>query len=485
MLFNSYIFIFLFLPITLGGYYILNKYQKYALAEYFLIIMSLLFYGYFNYKYLAIILASIVINYLLVQRIWKTNNQNKKKLLMIIGCIINVGILFYFKYMNFFIQNVNNIFGSNFLLKDILLPIGISFFTFQQLSYVIDNYKNNIEHYSFRKYALFVSFFPQLIAGPIVLHDEMLPQFADISKKTFQWSNFSKGLMAFSLGLAKKVLIADNLGCIANYGFSNIAILGSANAILVMLSYTFQIYFDFSGYCDMATGIAKLFNIDLPQNFNSPYQALTVTEFWKRWHMTLTRFLRTYIYFPLGGNRKGKGRTYINLFLVFFISGLWHGANYTFLIWGMMHGIAMVIERIFKNKISRLSPVLSWLFTFSFINIAWIFFRAENITDALLLIKQILNFDFIPINTTMISQSHFDLLNFLFSLLGRIGIYFKKTHYVYILISILIILLLCKNTNEKLEEFKPTIKNALISSLLFVLSIMSFSGVSIFLYFNF
>lgn len=233
--------------------------------------------------------------------------------------------------MDFFIENINSIFNASFELKNLLLPLGISFFTFQQLSFVIDNYKENIKEYSFRQYALFVVFFPQLIAGPIVLNNETIPQFEDKDKKKLSYENFAKGLMAFAFGLAKKVLIADSLENIVNYGFYNISGLGATNAIFVMLSYTMQIYFDFSGYCDMATGIAKMFNIDLPINFNSTYKSLSVTEFWKRWHITLSKFLRTYIYFPLGGNRKGTIRTYINLFIVFLVSGLWHGANYTFI----------------------------------------------------------------------------------------------------------------------------------------------------------
>ena len=263
--------------------------------------------------------------------------SNWKKAIFIIGLLSNIGILFYYKYMGFFIQNINVLFKTNFLITKLLLPLGISFFTFQQLSYVIDSYLGRVKTYSFRQYVLFVTFFPQLIAGPIVLHDEIIPQFKNIDKKTFNWNNFSEGLMAFSFGMAKKVIIADSFGNVVNYGFANLAGLDSTNAIFTMLSYTIQIYFDFSGYCDMATGIAKMFNIDLPINFNSPYKALSITEFWKRWHITLTRFLRTYIYFPLGGNRKGQCRTYLNLFIVFLVSGLWHGANYTFIVWGILH----------------------------------------------------------------------------------------------------------------------------------------------------
>ncbi len=483
MLFNSHIFIFLFLPISLLGYFITNKFNKYNLAEYFLIVMSLWFYGYFNYKYLFIIIISILINYFLGKYIKKTKNERNKKILLIIGILGNIGLLFYFKYMNFFVDNINGIFKTNFEFKNIILPLGISFFTFQQLSFIIDNYKNNIKEYSFRQYALFVVFFPQLIAGPIVLHNETIPQFEDKSKKKFNYENFSKGLMAFSFGLAKKVLIADSFGRVVNYGFSNIEYMGSTNAIFVMISYTMQIYFDFSGYCDMATGIGKMFNIDLPINFNSPYKALSVTDFWKRWHITLSRFLRTYVYIPLGGNRKGTIRTYINLFIVFLVSGLWHGANYTFIIWGIMHGVMMIIERLFKNKIDNINVILRWLVTFTFINVSWIVFRANSIDDAILFIKQILYFNFTPLN--MVYGFEFAILPFIFNHIGKIGIYLMKTYPIYIIISTIVIVLYCKNTNERIDTFKPNFISIIVSSLLLFLSIWSLNGVSTFLYFNF
>ena len=411
--------------------------------------------------------------------------SNWKKAIFIIGLLSNIGILFYYKYMGFFIQNINVLFKTNFLITKLLLPLGISFFTFQQLSYVIDSYLGRVKTYSFRQYVLFVTFFPQLIAGPIVLHDEIIPQFKNIDKKTFNWNNFSEGLMAFSFGMAKKVIIADSFGNVVNYGFANLAGLDSTNAIFTMLSYTIQIYFDFSGYCDMATGIAKMFNIDLPINFNSPYKALSITEFWKRWHITLTRFLRTYIYFPLGGNRKGQCRTYLNLFIVFLVSGLWHGANYTFIVWGILHGTAMIIERIFKEKQEKLHPALKWLMTIVFINFTWIIFRANTLNDATILIKQIMLFDFGSLSKDLVSALGFNGLMYFFSHIGRIGYYMSNTYPVYAIIGILFIILFCKNTNERINTFKPTLLNCVVSSFLLFYSILSLSGMSTFLYFNF
>lgn len=306
MLFNSYEFLLFFLPICIFGYFFLNQSNKKKIAQFFLLFMSLWFYAYFNLKYLLIILVSIMSNYIFYIFLNKTGKQSIRKLILFIALSINIGLLFYFKYYNFLIQNINIICKQDLTLKTILLPLGISFFTFQQISFVIDAYKKEIPQYGFIHYASFVTFFPQLIAGPIVTHDELIPQFMDESKKIFSWNNFSKGIYIFTFGLSKKVLIADTFGNAANWGFANVDILNTTNAFLTMLSYTIQIYFDFSGYCDMAIGIGKMMNIDLPLNFNSPYKAFTITEFWSRWHITLTRFFTKYIYIPLGGNRGGE-----------------------------------------------------------------------------------------------------------------------------------------------------------------------------------
>ena len=330
MLFNSYIFVLAFLPIVLIGYFGLNHFHKYTAAKVFLILASLFFYGYFNWWYLMIIVSSVGLNYLFSQLMLSEKTKNGvRKMIFAIALTLNIGSLFFFKYYDFFVSNVNVLFKTDWPLLHILLPLGISFFTFQQLSYVIDSYKRdkNIKQYIFLDYALFVTYFPQLIAGPIVTHDEMVPQFADIRKKKFDSDNFAAGLYGFALGLGKKVIIADSFGLFVDAAFADVLKLGTVNALLVMLAYTFQIYFDFSGYCDMATGIGKMMNIDITMNFNSPYKAININDFWKRWHITLTRFFTRYVYIPLGGNRKGTVRTYVNIMIVFLVSGIWHGAN--------------------------------------------------------------------------------------------------------------------------------------------------------------
>lgn len=481
MLFNSYIFILFFLPITICGYFLLNRFKKYKIAKAFLLIMSLWFYAYFNMTYLPIILVSILFNFW-IYKAMKNTSKTKKKCLLILGLVFNIGMLGYFKYFDFFIQNVNVIFRSSFALRHILLPLGISFFTFQQVSFIIDSYKGEVPEYKILDYALFVTFFPQLIAGPIVSHDEIVPQFENLENKKIHFENFSKGIFAFTLGLAKKVLIADLFGNVANYGFQNVGGLNTTNAILVMLAYTFQIYFDFSGYCDMATGIGLMFNIKLPINFDSPYKSLTILDFWKRWHMTLTRFFTKYVYIPLGGSRKGNVRTYANVFIIFFFSGLWHGANWTFILWGSLHGIYNVITRRFKPFFEKLHPAFAWLINFTFINFTWIYFRASSIAEGNMLIKKIVSFQFGAIDPKIISNFQLTEFKPILELLK----FNKPTILVLLFFAFAFIAILgMKNTNERLEKFKPTILTCILIPILLVWGIISFSGESTFLYFNF
>lgn len=484
MLFNSYIFIFIFLPICLVGYYLLNHFKKYTLSQLFLLAMSLWFYAYFNINYLFIIIISILINYFLYYLMKKININWKRRIILFLGIIINVGILFYYKYMDFFISNINVLFNKDYNLLHIVLPLGISFFTFQQLSFIIDSYKREIPNYSLLHYASFVTFFPQLIAGPIVTHDELIPQFLNKNLKHLNWDNLSRGIYSFTLGLTKKVIIADTFGIAVNYGYSNFETLNSASAIIIMLSYTIQIYFDFSGYSDMAIGIGKMFNIDLPMNFNSPYKALNINEFWSKWHITLTRFFTKYIYIPLGGNRKGKFKTYRNIMIVFLVSGLWHGANWTFIIWGLLHGLFSVFTRIFKKYFDKLNPIINWIITFSFINITWIFFRADNIKQALIIINRVFQFIFGPIPFEIKEAFEIPGFTFLKNNISSLNFFPFISLQLFFIIAFFIILN-SKNVKEKMDEFKPTIKNTIITIFLLIWCIISFSGISTFLYFNF
>lgn len=484
MLFNSYVFILFFFPICLIGYFGLNHFKKYRWATTFLLIMSLWFYGYFNVSYLWIILSSIVVNFGIYKGFQKCTN--KRKILLLIGLLFNIGLLFYFKYFNFFIKNMNAIFQMDWNLKNILLPLGISFFTFQQLSFLIDSYHNKVPKYSFIDYACFVTYFPQLIAGPIVTHDELIPQFMDEEKRKWNWKNFSMGIYIFVLGLAKKVLIADIFGNVVNYGFSNILNLNTTNAMIVMLSYTIQIYFDFSGYCDMAIGIGKMMNIDLPVNFNSPYKSFTIIEFWKRWHITLTRFFTTYVYIPLGGSKKGKFRTYLNVMFVFLVSGIWHGAAWTFIIWGLLHGIFSVITRHFKKWFDHLHYAFSWILTFGFINVTWVLFRANSLLDAFHFIKRILLLNFGSISSHIISQFHLPGLT---KILNEINPLILKKYPIILMVLYFIfvfyIILNGKNAYERMNTFKPSYVRCVVLVILLLWCVISFTDISTFLYFNF
>jgi len=372
-------------------------------------------------------------------------------------------------------------------LKNILLPLGISFFTFQQLSYIIDSYsrKDCIEGYSFIEYALFISFFPQLVAGPIVLHNELIPSFRDESKKKIDFDNLVHGIIMFTLGLFKKVMIADILGRMVSWGFGNVEAATSMDCILVMLAYTFQIYFDFSGYSDMATGIAWMFNFKLPMNFNSPYKAYSIIDFWKRWHMTLTRFLRTYIYFPLGGSKKGTIRTYFNTLIVFLVSGIWHGANYTFILWGFLHGLAQCMNRFFKRQYDRWNPVVQWGGTFIFLNFTWLLFRADSLLQWKTLCKKILSLGNMQMSSQLASQVLLPELNLLYTYTS-VGWFDRHVtgFTVWCLIGGCFWLTLnCANNQER--QLKPGIAMLISITILLTWCLISLSTVSVFLYFNF
>lgn len=486
MLFNSYIFIFLFFPLVLTGYYGLVHAGLYKPALAFLIGMSLWFYGYNNIYYLLILIISILINYGIVTVMSNVNRTGIRKGCLAIGILLNIGILFYFKYYDFFIENVNAIFREDFLLLNLMLPLGISFYTFQQLSYVIDAYKRECENYSFLEYAAYVSYFPQLIAGPIVYHSELIPQFRDPVNRIPKFKNLSRGLYAFALGLAKKVLIADTLSKIVTTGYNNIPDLNTLSALIVMVCYSLQIYFDFSGYCDMAYGMAYMMNIKLPVNFNSPYKAESVSGFWDRWHMTLTRFFTKYIYIPLGGSRKGKRRTCINVMIVFLISGLWHGANWTFILWGALHGILSVFEKSADAASLKIPKWIKTGVTFVFITFAWSLFRASSISDAALLWKRLFHGGFYlyqPISSTF--QETIEV-----SFLYRLGFGSLMESYPWLMLSVFIIILLIacftmKNTQEKVAAMKFPNRRFITVVVLMVWSILSLSEISEFLYFNF
>lgn len=449
--------------------------------------MSLWFYGYYNIRYLPLILISIAVNYGCYVLLKRCAGKKTRKAVLAGGILFDLGSLFYYKYYDFFFSNINAVFGTDFAMRSLVLPLAISFFTFQQLSFIIDAYRNETGEYGLLDYAVFVSFFPQLIAGPIVTHDELIPQLKDNARKAVNWDNLSAGIYAFTLGLAKKVLLADTFGLAANAGFSAVDGLDTVGAAVAAISYTFQIYFDFSGYCDMSAGIAKMMNFELPQNFNSPYKAVTITEFWDRWHMTLTRFFTKYVYIPLGGNRKGRFRGYVNTMIVFLVSGLWHGADWTFVLWGGLHGLFVVITKCFSRFFSRIPKPVNWSITFAFVNVGWIFFRADSIHDAVTVIRRILNFRIGNFKTEIPGVFYRGAIRFVCENVLHIGIFADRTYLFMPLVFImaLMIVLCAKNVTEKAKTVKKDVRRAVFTAVLLAWSILSLGGVSTFLYFNF
>ena len=479
MIFNSFEFIFLFLPLTFIIYFLVSKYN-YNFAKAWMLFASLFFYSWWNPKYLPIILGSLLVNFLISRYIVKEQNSYRRTVLTI-GILFNVLLLGFFKYFDFLISNVNLVFSSSIPLLHLLLPLAISFYTFQQIAYLVDSYRLETKHYKFLDYSIFVTFFPQLIAGPIVQHYDVMDQFANKENRKINYKNIALGLFVFSIGMFKKVAIADTFAVYANHGYNMSATLNIIDAWITSLSYTFQLYFDFSGYSDMAIGLALLFNITLPKNFNSPYKALDIQDFWRRWHITLSNFLTKYLYIPLGGNRKGSTRTYLNIFIIFLVSGIWHGAGWTFVLWGVAHGIAMMINRYWRNAGFSLNKVVAWFITFQFVNAAWVLFRAPSFDVALNVYKGMLGFNGIAIP---------DQLSNLLNTSLDIPVYTFTFSTSFVMIALLLVLALCisvfmKNSLQLRDSFKPNFMTAVFCSALFLYAVFQIQEVTEFLYFNF
>lgn len=478
MLFNSYIFILFFLPITFFTYFFLTKKRLFVAAKAFLAASSLFFYSWWNIAYLPLILISMIINFSIGSVLSQDNNHkvSKKKYLLAGGIGFNLFLLGYFKYTDFFIANVNAITDTNIPQLGIILPLAISFYTFQQIAYLVDSYQGQTKEYDFLSYVVFVTFFPQLIAGPIVHHKEMMPQFSNRWNMVKRYRNIAIGLFIFSIGLFKKVIIADSFAQWATAGFDQAETLAFFDAWATSLSYTFQIYFDFSGYTDMAIGAALLFNIKLPQNFNSPYKSTNIQDFWKRWHMTLSKFLRDYLYIPLGGNRHGLSRTCSNLFITFILGGLWHGASWMFVIWGALHGGALILHRLWQLTGIYIPRVIAWFLTFNFINITWVFFRATNLESAMKVLHGM-----IDIKTIAITDNMFNSIN------GKVD------EILIALCAGILITVLAKNSTEITDILRQNAQSLLTKACyataggLLVISLLMIGqiGKSEFLYFNF
>lgn len=484
MLFNSIEFIFFFLPLSVVGYWLLRG-KNHSFASGWLVCCSLFFYGWWNPAYLPLILLSSAVNYSIGEKLaTQAKQQAASRGLLAVGVTFNLLLLGYFKYTDFLIVNINTVFSSNIGALHIVLPLAISFFTFQQISFLVDSYKGIIEEHSPLTYLLFVCFFPQLIAGPIVHHKQMMPQFNALKSQSLNYQHMAQGLYLFAIGLFKKVVVADEFAIIANSGYADTAALSLLEAWATSLSYSLQLYFDFSAYCDMGMGAALFFNIKLPINFNSPYKALSIQDFWRRWHITLSQFLRDYLYISLGGNRRGLPRTLLNLLTTFVIGGIWHGAGWTFIIWGALHGAALTLHRLWQVTGIQLNSVLSWLLTFNFVNIAWVYFRAETVTDANKLLKAMLG-----ANGLVVSEG----LERWFGWLVAAGQIPEKmptmrdlsqTEMGWI-IGFLLICLFHKNSIQMKDSLRCSLAQVLFSTVIVVWAMVNINRVSEFIYFNF
>ena len=470
MLFNSYEFIFAFLPISFFVYFYLNSKKLTTAAKAWLVFTSLFFYSWWNIMYLPLILMSILFNYTITNTMIEYDKSRRKyfskRSLLHAGLLFNIGLLVYFKYMDFFISNTNTISGSDIELLHLVLPLAISFFTLQQIAFLIDSYEGLVKEKNFLDYTIFVTFFPQLIAGPIVHHKEMMPQFANVRNKVKNYKNIAIGLFIFSIGLFKKVVIADTFAVWATQGFDVATTLNLFEAWVTSLSYTFQLYFDFSGYTDMAIGAALLFNIKLPINFNSPYKATGMIDFWQRWHITLSNFITTYIYTPIirSFDKLTFNKAMFATVVTFLIAGLWHGASWMFVIFGGLHGLGLITNHYWKKRKIKLNIVLAWFITFNFVNITFVFFRAKEWDDALKVLSSMFSLN-LPVN-------------------------FEIRELIYICIFLMVIFL--KNSNEIIKI--KTSKNIIlfVTFFLTVLSILQLTNILIqtdkvseFLYFNF
>jgi alginate O-acetyltransferase complex protein AlgI len=394
VLFNSYPFTFGFLPLVLIGFAALAHCGLRRAIGPFLIVASLFFYGWWNWHYLFLFGFSIGFNYLWslllipkIERGGAAEPNRASQLLLAAGIAVNLTLLGFFKYRNFLASSIGGLIGASWNLPPLVLPLAVSFFTFEQITYLVSAYRGEAGTGDFISYCMFITFFPHLIAGPIVRYGEIYPQFNRESRLRLDAAGLAEGLMIFSIGLFKKVIIADGLREIVNPLFMQEHALAFFDAWGAALSFALQIYFDFSGYSDMAIGLARMFGVKFPENFDSPYQAHDLIQFWRKWHMTLSFFLRDYLYIPLGGNRRGEARRYLNLFVTMLLGGLWHGASWTFVAWGGLHGFFLAVNHLWIRLGRRLPDAVAWALTFFLVTIAWVFFRATTFTQAALILK--------------------------------------------------------------------------------------------------
>lgn len=472
MIFSSYSFLFIFLPICFLGYVFLNKKKVVVLAKWWLVLSSFVFYSYGHGSHLGLFIFCVTYNYFIGIKLGRLceeekssgiSNKFKRRIWLFLGVVIDLALLGYFKYYNFAIENINYISNSKFDFIKVALPLGISFYTFQKIAYLVDSYRGTTKDFTFLNYMMFISFFPQLIVGPIVHHHEMLPQFNSLKTTRINYKNIAKALFLLSIGFSKKLLIADPLTDYAQKAFGNAMDLSTLEAWAAALSYTVSFYFDLSGYGDMAVALGLLFNFKLPINFNSPYKARNFADYWRRWHMSLSRFLGNYIFRNVYKKGDGSFKFYLATMITFLVSGIWHGAGWTFIAWGILNGIFVAMSHSMKRNDKELPFFLAWSLTFFGVIITRILFVSKNFTEAWYVTKTLFDIDKIKMYDTL---------------------YLDKVQIVYILVGLGISLFL-PNSMEILEKFKPNKKYLVVTVVLLIFSILQMGKVKSFLYFQF
>lgn len=482
MQFNSYDYVFLFLPAIIVLYFIAGKINRKA-GKIVLILGSLFFYGYNDMTTMIIMALSLGINQMFVRLMDESDYQKR---FFVAPVVINVGLLLYFKYTNFFFTNISMLFGRESHLKSIILPVGISFFTFQQIAYVVAYYKKEIKEYNAIDYFAYILYFPKILMGPLMDPVDFVEQFNDDEKKKINFENFSYGIKIFSYGLLKKVLLADTFAIAVNWAFENFEAASVADWLLVILFYTFEIYFDFSGYSDMAVGSSLMLNITLPINFDSPYKSSSIRGFWKGWHVSLTKFLTKYIFIPLGGSRKGMAFTCLNTMIVFLISGIWHGANWTFILWGIFHGLFSVLDRFIDKKPIKLLKPLRAVATFVIVNILWLLFRADTVGQWFYVLKKIVTEPLGTISNGLLEKFDMAELHLLLDQVRNYQAIPVDNYIATMIILIVIAIFIClipKNNYTRLKKLSPF--NMIFAAICFAWGITFLGGESVFVYFNF
>lgn len=484
MPFNSYAFVACFLPLALLGYFLVGRYRGPRLAKAWLLAVSIAWYAIADLQQVVLLAISVALNLLAGEFLARDDvPERRRRTVLFVGVFANVAALAVFKYAGFAIDNLNALLGTGIAAPNLAAPPGISFVTFLQIAFLVDRFRHTAPRAARLDYALFVTFFPKILVGPITRQQEVVPQLDAPTLAQPDYRNLSIGVFLLFLGLFKKSVLADALARWANAGFAGSAPLSLIEAWAASLSYTFQLYFDFSGYTDMAIGIALLFNIRIPPNFLSPYKALDLQDFWRRWHITLSRFLRDYIYIPFGGNRGGELRTYRNLLLTFLIGGIWHGAGWTFVAWGLLHGAGVAIHRGWSSRGLRLARPLAWFVTFQYVNFCWVFFRAPDFSSALRVLRGMFGLEGVVIHEAMRGP---------LGGLAASGLRFgpwpslpDPISAVVLLAGATVLVLATPNSMELCDRFRFDLRYKLATIALAVTSLMSLTHVSEFVYTQF